>query len=101
MKKLIRNILATDMSDVRKSVRDALLFAAGLFALTFLGGLDPHSIQANTIESVTAAAWAGADAVYSSWLALLMPMLMRTVRTGEEDARRDAMIPKPPEEVEM
>jgi hypothetical protein len=30
-----------------------------------------------------------------------MPMLMRTVRTGEEDARRDAMIPKPPEEVEM
>jgi hypothetical protein len=57
------------MSDVRKSVRDALLFAAGLFALTFLGGLDPHSIQANTIESVTAAAWAGADAVIAhGWL---------------------------------
>lgn len=101
MKKLIRNILATDMSDVKKSVRDALLFAAGLFALTFLGGLDPHSIQANTIESVTAAAWAGADAVYSSWLALLMPMLMRTLRSDPDSAGSVPTRPKPDEEVEM
>lgn len=101
MKKLLKNILATDMSDVRKSVRDALLFAAGLFAVTFLGGLDPHSIQANTIESVTAAAWSGADAVYSAWLALLMPMLMRTLRSDPDASGSVVTRPKPDEEVEM
>lgn len=85
MQKLISNILATDMTDVKKSVRDALLFAAGLFALKFLGALDQHSIMANNLTTLTVAFWSGADAVYSSWLALLMPMLMRTVRTGSSE----------------
>lgn len=85
MNKLIENIIATDMTDVKKSLRDALLFAVGLFALKFLGGLDPHSLMANTREIIQAAAWSGVDAVYSSWLALLMPMLMRTVRSGSPD----------------
>lgn len=102
MKKLIENILATDMTDVKKSVRDALLFAAGLFTLKFLGGLDPHSIQANSLETLRLAAWSGADAVYSSWLALLMPMLMRTVRSGEETGVGYVAKPSPKdEEVEM
>lgn len=91
MRKLIKNILATDMSDVKKSVRDALLFAIGLFLLKFLGGLDPHSILANTPDVIRAAAWSGADAVYSAWLALLMPMLMRTVRSGEETGQGEVV----------
>ncbi len=102
MQKLIENILATDMTDVKKSVRDALLFAAGLFALKFLGGLDPHSIMANSPETLRVAFWSGADAVYSSWLALLMPMLMRTIRSGEETGVGfvEKKIPSP-ESVEM
>lgn len=85
MQKLLQNILATDMSDVKKSVRDAVLFALGIFALKFLGSLDPHSILANTPDVIRAAAWSGADAVYSAWIALLMPMLMRAVRSGDEE----------------
>lgn len=81
--KIINNIMATDMTDVRKSMRDALLFAVGLFALTFIGGLDQTSLFANSWEMVLAAAMAGLDAVYGAWLALLMPMLMRTVRSGQ------------------
>lgn len=83
MMKLIQNIGATDMSDVKKSVRDAVLFAVGIFALKFLSGLDPHSILANNLDTIKAAALSGADAVYSSWLALLMPMIARAVRSGE------------------
>lgn len=86
-KKLLENIVATDAVDLRKSIRDALLFAAGLFALKFLGALDPHSIQANTSETIRVAFWAGADAVYSAWLALLMPMLMRAVRSSDGGPR--------------
>ena len=85
--KIIDNIMATDSNDVRKSIRDAVVFAAGLFALKFLGHLDPNSIQANTIETLKAGVWDGANAVYSSWLALLMPMLMRTLRSGETPAQ--------------
>ena len=80
MTKLLQNILATDMSDVKKSARDAALFAAALFLTTFLGGLDAHSIFANSWSSAAQAAMNGIDAVYSAWLALCMPMLMRTVR---------------------
>lgn len=85
MSNLWQNIIATDSTDVRKSVRDAVLFAAGLFALKFLGALDPHSIQANSLSTLNIAFWSGADAVYSSWLALLMPMLMRTLRSAPKD----------------
>jgi hypothetical protein len=70
--------------------------------MKFLGALDPHSIQANSLETLRVAAWSGADAVYSSWLALLMPMLMRTVRSGEETGVGYVAKPSPKdEEVEM
>lgn len=101
MRKLIRNILATDMSDVKKSARDALLFALALFALKFLDALDPNSILANNMTTLKVAFWSGADAVYSAWLALLMPLLMRSLRTGEEDAIRDAAENKRSDEIEM
>lgn len=80
MFQLVQNIAGTTMYDVKKSLRDAALFAAALFALKFFGGLDPHSILANDWETIKTAALSGADAVYSAWLALLMPLLMRAVR---------------------
>lgn len=83
---LLKNIVATDMQDVKKSARDAILFAFGLFALKFIGNLDPNSIQANTVETLKNGLWEGANAVYSAWIALLMPMLMRMVRTGNTDS---------------
>lgn len=85
---LWQNIIATDMDDVKKSVRDAVLFAVGLFVLKFLGGLDPMHIEANTVASLEAAAMDGINAVYTSWLALLMPMLMRTVRSGSPEGNQ-------------
>lgn len=84
------------MNDVKKSARDAILFAAALFLSTFLGGLDPHSLFANSWASVGTAAMNGADAVYSAWLALLMPMLMRSVRSGAPSLLSPASPDVPP-----
>jgi len=91
MMQLWQNIIATDSSDVKKSVRDAALFALGLFALKFLGGLDPHSLFANDYGTVVSAFMSGVDAVYSSWLALAMPMLYRTVRTGDDNEEKPSV----------
>ncbi len=68
------------MTDVKKSIRDAALFASALFLSTFIGGLDQHSLFANSWPSVQLAAMNGIDAVYGAWLALMMPMLYRIVR---------------------
>lgn len=81
MMKLIENIKATTSIDVKKSIRDAVIFAGALFLVKFLGGLDAHSLFANDLESIKVSAMAGVDSVYSAWLALLMPMLMRAVRS--------------------
>lgn len=80
MFKLLHNIGTTSLYDVKKSIRDAVIFAAALFLVSFIGGLDQSSLFANSWESVRVAAMSGVDAVYGAWLALLMPMLMRAVR---------------------
>lgn len=85
MTKLLQNIGSTSMYDIEKSLRDSFLFAFAMFLTTFISGLDPHSVFANTSESMRTAAMNGIDAVYSSWLALLMPMLMRTLRSGKTE----------------
>ena len=81
MSKIFSNIMATDMTDMKKSTRDAVLFALGLFLTGFLPGIDTHSIFGNTMASFSNALWAGADAVYSGTFAYAMPFLMRILRS--------------------